>query len=131
MTDPQLAERYGRRPLGPRARRAWIAVAAAVIAIACAVIVVVAFTSAANQISVQTTGQVHSPEAANVRFAVSATSGHHYRCSVEARDDTHAIVGYALVDGDSIAETTRTFRVEVVTQRPSVAASVSECWITD
>ncbi|MFV0320723.1 MAG: DUF4307 domain-containing protein [Microbacterium sp.] len=129
-THTDLEERYGRRSGARRTRIAWV-VAGVVVALA-----VVAWfawstlTNPANALKADATAFHLSERAVTVEFQVSAPPGTPLACAIEALDEEHGVVGFAVVELEASDITVRAFAETVPTVAEATTGLVKSCWVT-
>ena len=126
-----LQERYGNQGQR-RVRDRWIAivgVAVVVIGVTTAV-TIGGIGLRSTDISVTDLSQrMTSPNSMELEFAVTAAPGERVACAIEARSESHAPIGYRVLDLPPSAERNRTLTTELVTTGVPVHIQTKKCWI--
>ncbi|MEA9985729.1 MULTISPECIES: DUF4307 domain-containing protein [Subtercola] len=66
----------------------------------------------------------------DVTFDVSADRGKSMACAVEAQNESHAVVGYKIVDIPGSQQRTQEITTTVLTVEPAVTGLIDSCWLT-
>jgi hypothetical protein len=126
-----LDSRYG-RTAGHRRRQkaiAWVA-GALIAAVFVAWVVWVAFDGTSATVEARDVGHlVVDDRTVRVDYEVSMPPGTAAQCAVEAQNDTHAIVGWKIVDIDASERFTRAFSTTVITTETAVTGLIYQCWL--
>ncbi len=126
-----LDARYGRTP--NRRRREKLAgwtVGSLITLVFVAWVVWVAFDGADATIDARDIGHsVIDERSVRVDFEVSMPAGTSARCAVEAQNNTHAIVGWKLIDIEASDRFTRAVSTTVHTTELAVTGLIYQCWL--
>jgi len=125
-----LDARYGRSPARRRRNRllAIGTAAAFVVVFACWVIWV--GLGSGSAFDGKTTGYLFVDDSTiQVSFAVTMPPGSAARCAIEAQSDSHAVVGWKVVDIPAADAWTQTFRQTLRTSERAVTGLIYQCWV--
>lgn len=93
-------------------------------------VVWVAFDGSGATIDVRDTGHsIIDDRQVRIDFEVSMPAGTSAQCALEAQNETHAIVGWKIIDIDASDRFTRPFSVTVTTTELAVTGLIYECWL--
>lgn len=127
-----LADRYGTSKSATRGRRIALWVLAGV-----ATVAVVAWAVWANPFNIGPSAEgqdlghvVVDASTVEVDFAVTATPGHAFACSVEALNTAFAVVGWKVFVYPASETRTQRFEESVKTTELATTGFVSKCWLT-
>lgn len=126
-----LADRYGRTPGRHRRDRVIGWVLGIGIALVFVVWVVwVAFDGTGATIEARDIGhKIVDDRTVSVTFEVSMPPGSASQCALEAQNQSHAIVGWKVIELDASDTYTRTFTTTVRTTEMSVTGLIKRCWL--
>jgi hypothetical protein len=127
-----LAARYGRAPASRRRDRRMLIALGIVVAI----VVVVWFAwvgtgNVASQVEARDTGfTILDAHQVRVDYDVSVPVGESAACALQALNQSHAIVGWKVVEIEASDRFTRSVTQTVRTSQPSVTGLIYRCWLT-
>ncbi len=132
VASAALDARYGRSS-GKRRRDRWIAilVAAFVAIVVIAWVIWAGLDLASGGLDSTDIGhKIVNDRTVSVNYQVSAPAGSTVSCALEAENETHAIVGWKIVDLPPSKTTTRAFSDIVRTSELAVTGLIYRCWLT-
>jgi len=128
-TQDMLDERYG-RTISPRRR--WISgILGAVAAVVIGLFAWMIIANTLDDVSAETTGfTVQDAHTVTLAFQVTVPDGRSIACALEAQDESHAVVGWKIVEYPPSELHTRALREDIPTTAEATTGLVNSCWVT-
>ena len=126
-----LDERYGRTPQRRRWNRRGVWAAAAAFAVVLTAWVIWAgVDQTTTSVDILDTGyKVVDERSVRVTWQITTTPGESAKCALQAQNESHAIVGWKLVDIAASDQRTRAFTEVVKTTELAVTGLIYRCWL--
>jgi hypothetical protein len=126
------AERYGHTPkTRKRGRIIALAFGAAVVVVIGSWVVWAGLDGSASTVDAQNRAfTIVSDSRVDVALTVSVDAGRAVSCAVEAQDESHAVVGYKVIDVPASTQRTQQITTTVLTTEPAVTGTLDSCWLT-
>lgn len=126
------AERYGRTPNSrKRGRAVAIGFGAAVVIVIGTWVIWAGFDGTASTVDAQDQAYtVVGPTRVDLTLNVSVASGKTVSCAVEAQNESHAVVGFKVIDVPASTQRSQQITATVLTTEPAVTGVLDSCWLT-